>query len=452
MPRQGERDRLAQRLLPEHGAAASPSDGDEAAERAAGSAGDEQHDGDDVGCAIPWRRLAAVVCIALAVATWVAEIQVTGLVLGGGDAYDSAYFLVWVAHVASGVFAFLLAVVFGCCLPPPRDGQPSLKQLILRPTRDTLGKTFLLSVLCNLMSWTWFVSIPLTEAMVNTVIYQSCCVWCFLISVVLLGERVTLIKVVATLATFAGVGVISNFPCKVEDAPDTTPSPSDPGAANGGYLWGDLLCLTSAMLYALYEVLIKMWSSGSHSHSVEMQHRAADPAPLTEARAGGGIVRRISDGSCDDAEGHDEVHGVGDSAGEDGQNNLLSVVESAVFVGWMGVWNLFVLWTPLALLHYSGVQPFHLPDASQVTGILIDSALEGAYLVWLVLAIAFSSPLFVTIGTVLAIPASAAVDAYLHGINCPTMSLAGTGLVVFGFASINVAIFVEGRRGWPAWL
>lgn len=46
---------------------------------------------------------------------------------------------------------------------------------------------------------------------------------------------------------------------------------------------------------------------------------------------------------------------------------------------------------------------------------------------WLAIAIALSSPLFVTIGTVLAIPASAAADTFLHGITCPLLSFVGGG-------------------------
>ena len=45
-------------------------------------------------CAIPWKRLSAVFFIALAVATWVTEIQVTNYVLGGDNAYDNVYALV----------------------------------------------------------------------------------------------------------------------------------------------------------------------------------------------------------------------------------------------------------------------------------------------------------------------------------------------------------------------
>ena len=416
----------------------------------------------DDGCVFPWQRLLAVCFIALAVGTWVTEIQVTNIVLGGDDAYDNAYALVWLAHVASGLFALVFAAGMGCCLPAPGDGDLTLKELLLRPSRDTLVNSLFMAILANLCSWTWFMSIPLTEAMVNTVIYQSCCVWCFVISVVLLDERVTLIKVVSTLATFAGVGVISNYPCHVIGAPGSTPSPSDP-AANGRMLWGDFLCLCSALLYALYEVLLKMLGAGGHAHaeSCELppspQHPQSDSLLVNDGISSAfGIVPPLSDAMAsvdgETADGpaasrHDDAAAAGS-----GGVPLRSAVESAVFVVWMGVWNTLVLWLPLGVMHWTRVQPFHLPSSLQMPGVVIDCALEGAYIVWICLAIALSSPLFVTIGTVLAIPASAGMDALIHGIECPDTSLAGTGLVVAGFVGINVAMLVEGRRGWPRWL
>lgn len=458
-------DTLAQRLLDraahDGGGETEVAGRNEDAHRSSGHC-EELEDSDEVsGCVMPWKRLLAVCFIALAVATWVTEIQITNDVLGGEDAYDNAYFMVWLAHNASGVLGLFIALVLGCFLPPPSDGQQSLKDLILHPTRDIMVNSFYLSSLVNFTSWTWFLSIPMTEAMVNTVIYQSCCVWCFLISVVLLGEKVTLIKVVSTLATFAGVGIISNFPCTVEVAPGTTPSPADAGA-NGRMLWGDLLCLFSAFTYALYEVLLKMWGAGGHGHSIELREcdsgRAAEAAqeagylrtPEFPTTSSAGIVTRLADAH----DAHDDHHRfqASTSAAHGEEGGLRSSVESAVFVGWMGIWNLLILWAPLAICHYTGYQEFHLPNDVQAAPIALDCLLEGAYLVWLVLAIALSSPLFVTIGTVLAIPSSAAMDALLHGILCPTMSLVGTGLVVFGFVGVNVAMVVDGRPGWPSWL
>ena len=399
MSRSGSADMLAQRLLDR--AASYGGEVDEPAGRVStGQAGlflsaDSEHDVSPF--VIPWRRLAAVCFIALAVATWVTEIQVTNDVLGGQGAYDNAYALVWLAHVASGVFGFAVAIALGLCLPPPCDSQPSLKSLIMRPSRDTLVNSFYLSILVNVCSWTWFLSIPLTEAMVNTVIYQSCCVWCFLISVVLLGEKVTLIKVVSTLATFAGVGIISNFPCQIEVQPGQTPSPVDPGTANGRMLWGDFLCLCSAITYALYEVLLKMWGAGGHDHSIELRDGPLQPTEPEPGRtAGAGIVRRLSDNDNDTALPAFDSTDSGLSAGqaaaaaESHGDGLRSSVESAVFVGWMGIWNVMVLWVPLAVCHVTGYQRFDLPSQEQMPFILLDCALEGAYLVWVVLAIALS--------------------------------------------------------------
>lgn len=383
-------DTLAQRLLDR--ASSYGGEVDEPAGRDRGGQGVWEGETDGRPVEIPWKRLAAVCFIALAVATWVTEIQVTNDVLGGKGAYDNAYALVWFAHIASGVFGFAVAIVLGLCLPPPSDCQPSLKSMILRPTRDTLVNSFYLSILVNVCSWTWFLSIPLTEAMVNTVIYQSCCVWCFLISVVLLGEKVTLIKVVSTLATFAGVGIISNSPCRIEVAPGQTPSPSDPSTANGRLLWGDFLCLCSAVTYALYEVLLKMWGAGGHHHSIELRdgllHSAESEAGAT---AGAGIVNRLSESDNAPAadEGADLSAGGGAGMADEG-DGLRSSVESAVFVGWMGIWNVLVLWVPLAVCHYTGYQRFDLPAADEMPLILLDCALEGAYLVWVVLAIALS--------------------------------------------------------------
>jgi len=199
---------------------------------------------------------------------------------------------------------------------------------------------------------------------------------------------------------------------------------------------------------------LKMWGAGGHHHSIELRdgllHSAESEAGAT---AGAGIVNRLSESDNAPAadEGADLSAGGGAGMADEG-DGLRSSVESAVFVGWMGIGNVLVLWLPLAVCHYTGYQRFDLPAADEMPLILLDCALEGAYLVWVVLAIALSSPLFVTIGTVLAIPSSAGMDALLHGIICPTMSLAGTGLVVCGFVGINIAMFVEGRDGWPSWL
>lgn len=102
-----------------------------------------------------------------------------------------------------------------------------------------------MAILCG---WFWFLSIPLTSAVVNTVLYQTCCVWCYLISIFVLGEGVTLIKILSTFVTFAGVAVIGMWPCTEGSRDPETPD------AKEWELAGEGLVLFSSFLYALYEV------------------------------------------------------------------------------------------------------------------------------------------------------------------------------------------------------
>eukprot|EP00286_Rhodomonas_abbreviata_P026235 CAMPEP_0181300300 /NCGR_PEP_ID=MMETSP1101-20121128/6815_1 /TAXON_ID=46948 /ORGANISM="Rhodomonas abbreviata, Strain Caron Lab Isolate" /LENGTH=245 /DNA_ID=CAMNT_0023405525 /DNA_START=354 /DNA_END=1088 /DNA_ORIENTATION=+ len=160
-----------------------------------------------------WQRLLAIFFIAIAVTTWVTEIEVTKNALGPGEGqYNNYYAVVWVAHGFSGLVGFSVVAILGCFLPF-EEGKPSAYSMVFRPSRAMLWQTLVLATLVNTSGWLWFISIVMTDDVVNTVIFQSCCVWCFVISVIVLNEKVTVIKVTATLATFAGVAVISNWPC-----------------------------------------------------------------------------------------------------------------------------------------------------------------------------------------------------------------------------------------------
>mmetsp|Transcript_623 Transcript_623/g.1649 ORF Transcript_623/g.1649 Transcript_623/m.1649 type:complete len:336 (-) Transcript_623:491-1498(-) len=263
---------------------------------------------------IPWKRISALFFIALAVATWVTEIEVTKSVLSGVDPYNNPYMLVWMAHNFSMVLGFLMGGITACMIPKS-EGRQSLTNMVFRPQGTFLWSSFWLSVLCNLCTWLWFASIPLTDDVVNTVIYQSCCVWCFIISVVILGEKVTVIKVLATICTFSGVAVISSWPCVAKSAAQQV--------VLGENLWGDTLCLCSAICYALYEVLLKML--GSQANEEEVAHED------------------------ESVYGHMSYVPLQDSL-----EGLRSASSLGFMVGWMGLWNLTLLWAPAAILHFSG--------------------------------------------------------------------------------------------------
>jgi hypothetical protein len=63
----------------------------------------------------PGQRFVAVLCIALAIAIWVTELEVTHDVIGHGPGqYDNAYALVWMSHNVSLFLGFGLGAVFAC--------------------------------------------------------------------------------------------------------------------------------------------------------------------------------------------------------------------------------------------------------------------------------------------------------------------------------------------------
>lgn len=44
-------------------------------------------------------------------------------------------------------------------------------------------------------------------------LYQTSCVWCFVLSAVILGEKVTVTKAASTLVTVLGVAFLAQWPC-----------------------------------------------------------------------------------------------------------------------------------------------------------------------------------------------------------------------------------------------
>jgi len=396
------------------------------------------------------RRAVAVCFIALAIAIWVTEMEVTHDLVGSGPGqYNNPYALVWVAHNISMVIGFTFGGLLACFAKAPR-GAESACDMLFRPRRKMLWSTLLLSVVVNLQVWTWFISLPITDTMVNTVIYQSCCVWVFLISVIFLKERVTFIKVSSTLLTFIGVATISSFPCV--SGPVTPPGP--PTSEETQHLLGDVFVIVSAILYAVYEVLFKLFFEPAPAASSEEESRdEAEQSEVEESEEEERFRRNMATGELrrDGSSGGDVVPRVDAHSTPQGSGTHLAAT-SFVFVGWLGFWNFILLWIPIVALHYSGFTVFEIPEESLRPMLLLDCALQGTYTASLAVAICFSSPLFVTIGTVLAIPASVMVDALCNGISCSAASGVGTGLVVTGFLGINIAALLEGRRDVPSWL
>ena len=118
--------------------------------------------------------------------------------------------------------------------------------------------------------------------------------------------------------------------------------------------------------------------------------------------------------------------------------------------GFVGVFNVVLLWPGFLLLHYTGLEPFELPS-SRVLALLILNAVIGTFVsdyLWL-LAMLMTSPVVVTLGLSLTIPLAILADWAL-GDTLPAMAMYWSGalLILASFVVVNLDVVTVRVDGW----
>jgi len=106
----------------------------------------------------------------------------------------------------------------------------------------------------------------------------------------------------------------------------------------------------------------------------------------------------------------------------------------------MGVFNTFLLWPVIIILHYTHVESFELPTGNTLNFILITTALGFINNYLFTFGTAVTSPVFVLIGGMLAIPGSALVDWLFRGGNMTIFKIVGTVIMAIAFLLINLEL------------
>ena len=109
-------------------------------------------------------------------------------------------------------------------------------------------------------SYNW--SLGLTSVSSSTVISSSSAAWTLLLSVGLLGEHLTLTKLLGVLLCWVGnvLTVMGDGGGDGGDGGAPAPPAAPPSAATAHPLQGDLLCLLSATMYACYTTAIRYYA------------------------------------------------------------------------------------------------------------------------------------------------------------------------------------------------
>ncbi|KAJ2097366.1 hypothetical protein GGI09_003872 [Coemansia sp. S100] len=246
--------------------------------------------------------------------------------------------------------------------------------------------TAMLAGLLNSSAYLWYVAVGFTSMSKVTAIYNMSCFFAYLFSILLLKERVQVVKCVAVGISIVGVALMALF----DTGADVQGlSEVQRHARRNAELLGDLLSLACACGIGLYQVLYKKYAVPKDYHSLY-------------------------------------------------HVNFMTAL--------LGASTLLVFWIPIPALHAIGIERFRWPDARQFAFIASNAMFGVAYNAGFMIALALTSPLFAAVGVMLTIPAMAAVDMVIQGHALAWSILIGAGAILAGFATLTYAEYCDSVR------
>ena len=278
-----------------------------------------------------------------------------------------------------------------------------------------------------LAAYLWYVSLRQTLVSANNAIYQSQCVFVYLCSLVILGEKFDLKKVGVLALCVAGVVLVvftgTSEPGSVTNATLlTAPSSSSSSSSSSGpekivihqTLWGYAALLLGVIAFAIYEVLFK-----AYEQREEKRKRK-------ERRAAG----RLGAAGMTSTE-------------NEGEDNLEA---SVVFLGTCGVVNIVLAWPFIPLFSAIGLEPFEWATPALTRSIMLNGFIDTIFNFAFIWGVALTSPVFMSTGTILIIPLGIAVDGLLGKGSMNFAQLCGVGLIVCGFLGLNIVERLNHRK------
>ncbi|KAF2863109.1 hypothetical protein K470DRAFT_201856, partial [Piedraia hortae CBS 480.64] len=189
------------------------------------------------------------------------------------------------------------------------------------------------------------------------------------------AEAITLRKVLAVLASLAGVALISTADLSGNNAKEHRGD--FPAKTKGEIAIGDTLALISAVMYGLYAVFLK---------------------------------KRIPDESR---------------------------ISMPTFFGFVGLFGVILLWPGFFVLHFCGIEPFQLPPTTRIWTIILLNSLASlcSDMAW-AYAVLLTSPIVVTLGLSMTIPLSLVGQIVINSQTVSLLYWIGAAVVVVSFVFV----------------
>ena len=123
--------------------------------------------------------------------------------------------------------------------------------------------------------------------------------------------------------------------------------------------------------------------------------------------------------------------------------SLTPFTDSLLVVAIIGFASVVTMGPMIALLHYSGFEPFEVPPMELAKSYGLVALLMAAYQTCLLAAIALTTPTFVAVGAMLSVPASITYDFFARGYVVPVLSRWGIVGIILSFGLLVIASRVD---------
>ncbi|KAJ7597011.1 hypothetical protein C8J56DRAFT_918918 [Mycena floridula] len=354
----------------------------------------------------------AVVIFAFSLLGFVLESQLAQYVQKTG--YRHPYFIFYLVHASFAVI-FPLHLIF-LYLFGGKSPSECIDGLKIAATKH-LSKTpedprfplrpFCVLILClttgaTLPGLLWFAAVPLAPLGDVTAIWNTNSIFAYLISVKVFHLQWEARPLVAVFLSFAGVSIV------VYGGSEKSKDPSTASLAPAPLL-GDMLTLLASFSYGLYLVLYKKYAALPAEPALDYEQL---PAFSEEETTTNSQAELRIDGP--------PPYGLY-------PNMLTSII---------GLCTLFVLWIPIPLLHYTGLEPFAVPPDLTTTLLIASIALSGVvFNAGFMILLGIWGPIVTSVGGLLTIVLVSLSDILWSGLAVITLwSVVGCSVIVLAFA------------------
>jgi drug/metabolite transporter (DMT)-like permease len=265
----------------------------------------------------------------------------------------------------------------------------------LSPWRYMFKTTTFVTSFLTVAGASWYVAVDMTSPSDLTAIYNCSAFFAYVFSILLLKDKLRLDKILSVGLAILGVLIVAYGD---SSAPK---SPSHGGGGSGGSNHspdteaqnrplGNLVIGVGSVMYGLYEVLYKRFA-----------------CPPEGCSPGRGMIFANTFGSM------------------------------------IGCFTFCVLWIPIPILHFTGIETFELPRGEAASLLFISTLSNAVFSGSFLVLMSLTSPVLSSVAALLTIFLVAIVDWGITGIGLSLAAMVGGAAIVIAFGMLSWATYRE---------